>query len=125
VSWYCAQAGRPPSGSVAVNGIFKNFNTIEEFRATEPKKELFNAVTDSVGDHHSRYPLQADRQLLESFETESPNLNPFLLVTFADLKKYVYHYWFAFPALVSKPGWELEGDGLATMSLEASFATFV
>jgi ubiquitin-like modifier-activating enzyme ATG7 len=51
-------------------------------------------------------------------------LNPFLLVTFADLKKYVYHYWFAFPALVSKPGWELEGDGLATMSLEASFVTF-
>jgi hypothetical protein len=28
--------------------VFKNSNTIEEFKATEPKKELFNAVTDMV-----------------------------------------------------------------------------
>lgn len=45
-----------------------------------------------------------------SFESENPTLNPFLLVTFADLKKYVYHYWFAFPALVAKPGWEFDGS---------------
>lgn len=52
------------------------------------------------------------QQILESFQKDKPNLNPFLLVTFADLKKYVYHYWFAFPALVSKPGWDLAEDGL-------------
>jgi ubiquitin-like modifier-activating enzyme ATG7 len=57
---------------------------------------------------------------LESFNTDSPNLNPFLLVTFADLKKYVYHYWFAFPALVSKPGWELEGESIAEVPLDVS-----
>jgi ubiquitin-like modifier-activating enzyme ATG7 len=57
---------------------------------------------------------------LESFNTDSPNLNPFLLVTFADLKKYVYHYWFAFPALVSKPGWELEGEGMTEVPLDVS-----
>jgi hypothetical protein len=28
--------------------VFKNFNTIEEFRATDPKKDLFNSVVDSV-----------------------------------------------------------------------------
>ena len=47
-------------------------------------------------------------------------MNPFLLVTFADLKKYVYHYWFAFPALVSKPGWELEGGGMTEVPLDVS-----
>jgi ubiquitin-like modifier-activating enzyme ATG7 len=39
---------RAPSGSIPVNGIFKNFNTIEEFKATDLKKELFNQLTDSV-----------------------------------------------------------------------------
>jgi hypothetical protein len=39
---------RAPSGSIPIHGIFKNFNTIEEFRATDPKKELFNQLTDSV-----------------------------------------------------------------------------
>jgi ubiquitin-like modifier-activating enzyme ATG7 len=39
---------RAPSGSIPVTGIFKNFNTIEEFKATDPKKELFNQLTDSV-----------------------------------------------------------------------------
>ncbi|KAK1926403.1 hypothetical protein DB88DRAFT_481686 [Papiliotrema laurentii] len=88
---------RPPIGSVPLRGVFKNFNTIEEFKATEPKKDLFNSVVDSI---------------LSSFESDHPNLSPFLLVTFADLKKYVYHYWFAFPALVAKPGFEIDEAGL-------------
>jgi len=39
---------RAPSGSKPINGIFKNFNTIEEFKAIDPKKDLFNQLTDSV-----------------------------------------------------------------------------
>lgn len=39
---------RVPAGSVAVEGVFKNFNTIEEFRDVEAKRQLFNEVADSV-----------------------------------------------------------------------------
>jgi hypothetical protein len=38
-------------------------------------------------------------------------LNRFFLITYADLKKYKYYYWFSFPAFVSKPAWEIGGDG--------------
>ena len=62
------------------------------------------------------------RQLIASFTSPDPiaTFNPFLLVSYADLKKYTYHYWFAFPALIQKPAWELvideerHGDGEAT-----------
>lgn len=81
---------------VPLHGKIKNFNTIEEFRSPELKKELFNDVV---------------KQLIQSFNAMEglpiSTFNPFLLVTFADLKKYVYHYWFAFPALIQKPAWEL------------------
>ena len=39
---------RPPADSIQLSGVFKNFNTIEEFRDVETKKKLFNQVVDSV-----------------------------------------------------------------------------
>ena len=42
---------------------------------------------------------------------DSSALTKFLVITFADLKKYKFFYWFAFPAFVSKPAWEISDPG--------------
>ncbi|THH32938.1 hypothetical protein EUX98_g1274 [Antrodiella citrinella] len=84
-----------PANSVAAHGVFKNFNTIEEFKATD-KTALFNQQADEIW---------------ESITKGSTDLlTRFLLITYADLKKYKYYFWFSFPAFVSKPAWETDGD---------------
>ncbi|KAL1408414.1 Autophagy protein 7 [Vanrija albida] len=84
---------RPSPSATLLQGVFKNYNTIEDFRSPQKKKELFDNTVTSI---------------LQSFETNEPQLNRFILVAFADLKKYTYHYWFAFPVLVSKPAWQVD-----------------
>ncbi|KAF8649445.1 hypothetical protein AX16_005792 [Volvariella volvacea WC 439] len=86
-----------PLGNVAASGTFKNFNTIEDFKATD-KTQLFNNEAEKIWQHIL---TKRDPSLL----------NRFLLITFADLKKYKYFYWFSFPAFVSKPAWEIDGTG--------------
>lgn len=86
-----------PPHSVGASGILKNFNTIEDFKASD-KAAFFNQLADEV------------------WETAITKRNPsvltkFLVITFADLKKYKFFYWFAFPAFVSKPAWEISDPG--------------
>ncbi|KAG5340089.1 hypothetical protein C0989_002791 [Termitomyces sp. Mn162] len=83
-------------GSITTSGTFKNYNTIEEFKAAD-KTTLFNEEVTKIWDH-----------IIATRDTSC--LNNFLIITFADLKKYKYYYWFAFPAFVSKPAWEISDD---------------
>lgn len=88
-------------GSVSVQGSLKNYNTIEDFKSAD-KVALFNVHAQKTWDH-----IISTR--------DSSLINSFFLISFADLKKYKYYYWFAFPAFVAKPAWEIaNGWSLAT-----------
>ncbi|KAI8811568.1 hypothetical protein BJ742DRAFT_706565 [Cladochytrium replicatum] len=80
----------PPHSFKAV-GMLKNTNTAEEFKALD-KAALFS---ECVG--------QLWEDITSGKAINEPHLlNRFLLISFADLKKYKFTYWFAFPAL--QPG---------------------
>ncbi|KAF7351220.1 Autophagy-related protein [Mycena sanguinolenta] len=87
-------------------GHFKNYNTIEEFKAAD-KSVLFNQEAEKIWE-----------SIIATRDTSS--LTNFLLITFADLKKYKYYYWFAFPAFVAKPAWEIDEPGWKPASDELS-----
>ncbi|PLW14810.1 hypothetical protein PCANC_01117 [Puccinia coronata f. sp. avenae] len=85
-----------PSGRVAVWGLLKNFNTIEEFKASD-KQTLFNTFADQLWKN----------KVEKKYQPANDTSPEFLIITFSDLKKYKYYYWFAFPAFVSKPSWNI------------------
>lgn len=73
--------------SCAALGTLINTNTVEEFR-NRNKQELLKVSASALWDA-----ITSDSAL------ENPSvLVSFLMFTFADLKKYHYYYWFAFPA---------------------------
>ncbi|QRV99149.1 ubiquitin-like modifier-activating enzyme ATG7 [Ceratobasidium sp. AG-Ba] len=95
-----SQRPSTPAHAVRVNGILKNYNTVEEFKAAD-KSALFNELADELwAKMHSETGL-----------TDLDYLNKFLVLTFADLKKYKFFYWFAFPAFVARPAWEIDPLG--------------
>ncbi|XP_042213780.1 ubiquitin-like modifier-activating enzyme ATG7 isoform X2 [Homarus americanus] len=88
VEYDALQRDRLPSKlSCAAVGTLINTNTLEEFR-NRTKQELLKTSACGLWDA-----INSDRAL------ENPSLlSSFLMFTFADLKKYHYYYWFAFPA---------------------------
>ncbi|KAK3325834.1 ubiquitin-like modifier-activating enzyme atg-7 [Apodospora peruviana] len=87
-----------PLGLTRAQGSIKNVNTIEDFKNTDKNGMLVNAgrqIWDAIQDG-TIYSLPA---LLSSF----------IILSFADLKKYKFTYWFAFPALHSSPQWKRTG----------------
>jgi len=89
-----------PTHAVGVKGTLKNYNTIEDFKAAD-KSALFNELADELWSNMNS----------ETGLTDLGYLNKFLILTFADLKKYKFFYWFAFPAFVAKPAWEIDARG--------------
>ncbi|KAG0337444.1 Autophagy protein 7 [Podila horticola] len=83
-----------PAFTFPAPGTLKNTNTIEDFKAID-KTLLFQSVVQQ---------LWSD--ITSGYAVENPDvLNRFLLITFADLKKFKFYYWFAFPAIVAAPAW--------------------
>ncbi|KAJ3156593.1 Autophagy protein 7 [Geranomyces variabilis] len=77
------------SPSCTSPGVLRNTNTIEEFKMLD-KAIALKEVTEQIW---------AD--INSGAAVNNPSLlTRFLLVTFADLKKYRFYYWFAFPALL-------------------------
>ncbi|XP_039061352.1 ubiquitin-like modifier-activating enzyme atg7 [Hibiscus syriacus] len=76
----------------SVPGILYNTNTMESFQALD-KQGLFKAEAMKIWeDIHSGKAVE-----------DCAALSRFLLISFADLKKWNFHYWFAFPALALDP----------------------
>lgn len=83
-------------GVVLCPGTLLNYNTIEEFKGAD-KKEL-------LGQWGERMVREA---ISDGSVFQKPGiLNSFLLITFCDLKKYVFVYWMGVPCTNTK--WVLE-----------------
>ncbi|KUI61027.1 Ubiquitin-like modifier-activating enzyme atg7 [Cytospora mali] len=76
-------------------GMIKNVNTIEDFKQTDKTamvqmagRQIWDAIKDGT--------IYSVPSLLSAFT----------ILSYADLKKYKFTYWFAFPALHSDPLWK-------------------
>ncbi|KAL1999893.1 hypothetical protein VTN02DRAFT_3849 [Thermoascus thermophilus] len=90
-----------PAGYYRAEGIIKNFNTIEEYRNID-KTSMIQQAGKTIWDAINDGTIYSCPSLLSSF----------LVLSFADLKKYKFHYWFAFPAIHSYPPWVPIGNGI-------------
>ncbi|PYH90534.1 ubiquitin activating E1 enzyme-like protein [Aspergillus ellipticus CBS 707.79] len=83
-----------PAGYYRAEGMIKNVNTMEQYTnidkmhmLQQSAKTLWDAICDGT--------IYSCPALLSSF----------IILSYADLKKYRFYYWFAFPALHSNPSW--------------------
>eukprot|EP00252_Welwitschia_mirabilis_P026079 TRINITY_DN8374_c0_g1_i1.p1 TRINITY_DN8374_c0_g1~~TRINITY_DN8374_c0_g1_i1.p1 ORF type:complete len:590 (-),score=92.26 TRINITY_DN8374_c0_g1_i1:893-2662(-) len=75
-----------------VPGVLYNTNTLESFKAID-RNALFKKEVTKIWDDIRSGTAEKDCSLLCRF----------LLISYADLKKWDFYYWFAFPALVMDP----------------------
>ncbi|KAJ5668798.1 Ubiquitin-like modifier-activating enzyme atg7 [Penicillium macrosclerotiorum] len=83
-----------PAGYYRAEGMIKNVNTIEEYRNMD-KSRMIHQAGQTIWDAINDGTIYSCPSLLSSF----------VILSFADLKKYKFSYWFAFPALHSDPSW--------------------
>ncbi|TWU72425.1 Autophagy- protein 7 (Autophagy- E1-like activating enzyme atg7) [Metarhizium rileyi] len=87
-----------PLGTARGEGIIKNVNTLEQFK-TMDKTEMIKKAGRQIWDAINDGTIYSVPSLLSSF----------VILSYADLKKYKFTYWFAFPALHSDPPWKRTG----------------
>ncbi|XP_031113997.1 ubiquitin-like modifier-activating enzyme atg7 [Ipomoea triloba] len=75
-----------------IPGTLYNTNTLEAFHALDKQSLIKEEAKKIWDDIHSG-----------KVEEDSGLLLRFLIISFADLKKWSFHYWLAFPALVLDP----------------------
>lgn len=83
-----------PQGYYRAEGMIKNVNTIEDYKTTD-KPQMLQQAGKTIWDAINDGTIFSMPSLLASF----------IVLSFADLKKYRFSYWFAFPALVMEPSW--------------------
>ncbi|KAG7899002.1 hypothetical protein KL935_004010 [Ogataea polymorpha] len=88
----------PARSAFIVSGEITNVNTLEEFKS-QSKLEFLT---------------RAGGKIIDSIKNKAALQNPSLLAhfavfSFADLKKYKFYYWFAFPTLHSE--WHITSEG--------------
>lgn len=121
---------RVPASYFRAEGTMKNVNTIEEYRNADKVHLLQESgrTVSSVVRHFCSNPsnsfllrlwLQIWEAIIDGSIYSSPSLlSSFLVLSYADLKKYKFHYWFAFPALHSDPSWTMAGPSTQSTSLD-------
>ncbi|XP_070559698.1 ubiquitin-like modifier-activating enzyme ATG7 [Ptychodera flava] len=79
-----------PPNCFLSHGVLHNMNTIDAFKTSDKKFLLEQAASQLWND------------IIKGNAIKDPSLlSRFMVLTFSDLKKYHYYYWFAFPALVA------------------------
>ncbi|CAF4562167.1 unnamed protein product, partial [Rotaria sp. Silwood2] len=78
-----------PQQQYSVDGTLKLVNTIEEFKTFDIDSALKSESSILWNDFVQGHTLENPQKL-----------NRFYLLIFADLKKYIYYYWFAFPTFL-------------------------
>ncbi|KAG6008707.1 Autophagy protein 7 [Claviceps maximensis] len=87
-----------PLGIARGEGIIKNVNTLEDFKNMD-KAAMIKTAGRQIWDAINDGTIYSVPSLLSSF----------VMLSYADLKKYKFTYWFAFPALHSDPPWKRAG----------------
>ncbi|KAL3608432.1 Autophagy protein 7 [Fusarium poae] len=87
-----------PLAAMRAEGIIRNVNTLEDFKNTD-KPAMLRTAGRQVWDAIKDGSIYSVPSLLSSF----------IILSYADLKKYKFTYWFAFPALHSDPAWKRSG----------------
>ncbi|TVY51691.1 Ubiquitin-like modifier-activating enzyme atg7 [Lachnellula cervina] len=84
-----------PPNHIRAEGKIKNLNTIEDFKNIN-KPAILETAARQIWDAINDGTIYSIPSLLSSFS----------ILSFANLKKYTFTYWFAFPAIHSEPIWK-------------------